>query len=716
MSRLVFASNQGAVGGGEVMLLQLADAARSLGHDVTVVAPAAQPETLNLAAAQGFAAVGIHGRSARDYLLNLRAWDRSERSGLLWCNGLRPAFATAGRPGRVIHLHQQPRGPLQRMAASAAMQGAQRVLVPSQAMRLAVPSATMFANWTTELDLRHRIPGDDTVTVGFLGRLSPDKGVDVLARAIEALNTTRPGRFRLLLAGEGRFVDESDRAIVDAALGPIADVTVQAGWLDRADFFNQVDVAVFPSVWAEPFGLVAAEAMATGTPFVISDAGALPEVVGPDFPWIARSGDADDLARVIIAASENVDQTVTRAARSRWEDLYSPEAGRIRLEIMLAELDIRTPRVGTPHVALAHDYLTQRGGAERVVVAMDRAFPEAEISTSLYDPDATFPEVAAATIHTSPLNRVSGLRRNFRVGLPFFPWAFQNTPLDPTADAVIVSTTGFAHGIRTDKPKLVYCHSPARFLYLPEEYLGGPWWKSPKGWALQLVRPFLIWWDQRAAMTADKYLCNSTVVQRRIRDVYGIEATVLHPPAGLNPGGPTTSVPEIDGWPGHHLLVSRLMPYKNVDVAIDAFRGMPDERLVVVGRGPMRAALAADLPANVVMLEGLDDAQLRHLYATAKSVVAPSREDFGLTPVEGYGFGVPTLALRSGGYLDTVLDGVTGYFFEVATPKAVAAAVRHLAEHPLPSGPIREHAMLFSEEHFAAGLKHHLSDLLEQVA
>ena len=716
MSRLVFASNQGAVGGGEVMLLQLADAARSLGHDVTVVAPSAEPETLDLASSEGFATFGIHGTSTRDYLVNLRAWDRAERSGLLWCNGLRPAFATAGRPGRVVHLHQQPTGAFQRAAALLAMTRAERVLVPSQATRLAVPSATRFANWTADLDLRQHAPAADTVTIGFLGRLSSDKGVVVLARAIEALNASHPGRFRLLLAGEARFSDDADRARVEAALQPTAEVTVRPGWLDRSEFFDSVDLAVFPSIVPESFGLVAAEAMATGTPFVVSDAGALPEVVGADFPWVARAGDAADLARTILAASAGTSEAVRLASRARWEDLYSPEAGRIRLETLLAELDIRTPRVGTPHVALAHDYLTQRGGAERVVIAMDKAFPEAEISTSLYDPDATFPEVAAATIHTSPLNRVSGLRRNFRVGLPFFPWAFQNTPIDPTADAVIVSTTGFAHGIRTDKPKLVYCHSPARFLYLPEEYLGGPWWKSPKGWALQLVRPFLIWWDQRAAMTADKYLCNSTVVQRRIRDVYGIEATVLHPPAGLDPVGPTTSVPEIDGWPGHYLLVSRLMPYKNVDVAIDAFRGLPDERLVIVGRGPMRAALAADLPPNVVMLEGLDDAQLRHLYATAKAVVAPSSEDFGLTPVEGYGFGVPALALRSGGYLDTVLDGVTGYFFEVATPEAVAAAVRRLSEHPLPSVPIREHAKLFSEEHFAAGLKHHLSHLLEKVA
>lgn len=709
MSRLVFASNQGAMGGGEVMLLQLAVTARNLGHDVTVVAPSADPETLDTAATHGFATVGIHGSSARDYLLNLRAWDKTQRKGLLWCNGLRPAFATSGHRDRIVHLHQEPTG-FQRSAARVAMLGAKRTLVPSQSMRQALPSAVAFPNWTAAPAERiHEPAADGTFTVGFLGRLSPEKGLTVLAEALRMLRPSHP-QLRLLLAGEARFVEYEQSQRLEQALAPIADITRRPGWLDRGEFFDTVDLAVFPSIVNESFGLVAAEAMASRTPFVISDAGALPEVAGANYPWIARAGDAADLARVIADAQTPNDELLERE-HARWEQLFSPEAGRIRLEILLAELGIYTPG-NKPRVALAHDYLTQRGGAERVVVAMDRVFPEAQISTSVYDPEGTYPDVAGSVIHTSPLNRITGLRRNFRAGLPLYPWAFENTPVDPSADAVLVSTTGFAHGIRTDVPKLVYCHSPARFLYLPEDYLGGPWWRTGKGWALKAVSPFLIRWDQQAARSATRYLCNSTVVQERIRRVYGIEASVLHPPAGLSADGPTAPVPEIADWQHYHLLVSRLMPYKNVDVAIEAFRELPDEHLVIVGRGPLRDELAATLPANVRMLEGLDDAQLRQLYSGATAVIAPSREDFGLTPVEGFGFGVPTLALRAGGYLDTVIDGVSGYFFDEATPEAIRAAVQHLNREPIDAAGIREHARAFSEERFAEGLNAHLSEIL----
>lgn len=364
-------------------------------------------------------------------------------------------------------------------------------------------------------------------------------------------------------------------------------------------------------------------------------------------------------------------------------------------------------------VALAHDYLTQRGGAERVALELTRVFPEAELFTSLYEPDDTFPEFADVRVRTSPLNRVAALRRNFRMGLPLFGWSFDHAEAAPDAEVMVISTTGFAHGIRTPAAKVVYCHSPARFLYLTDEYLGRPWWRSPLGWGLRGLRPRLIAWDQRAARSASLYLCNSTVVRDRIRQVYGIEATVVPPPAGLDPHGRREPVAALQGWPDHHLLVSRLMPYKNVDRVIEAFRSLPAERLLIVGRGPLRDQLASSLPDNVRLAEGLSDAQLRTAYAEAKSVVAASHEDFGLTPVEGFGFGVPTIALRAGGYLDTVIEGVSGWFFDHPTPPEIAAAVRWLADHPIDEDAIREHARQFSAEAFAAAVKSAVSQVTQ---
>lgn len=365
-----------------------------------------------------------------------------------------------------------------------------------------------------------------------------------------------------------------------------------------------------------------------------------------------------------------------------------------------------------PRVALAHDYLTQRGGAERVVLAMLRAFPEATIHTTLYDPEGTFPEFRDARIVVSPLNRVPLLRRDHRAALPFLPHAVSRLRVD--ADVVVASSSGWAHGIQTSGRKLVYCHAPARWLYQTETYLGGPATDSGRGRALLALQPWLRRWDQRAAETADGYLVNSHVVRGHVRDAYGIDADVLAPPFGIDPGGEQQPVKELDGWAGegYHLVVSRLMPYKNVGPVVEAFRQLPEERLVIVGRGPLEVELRATLPDNARLLTGLSDAQLRWSYAHAQALIAPSIEDFGLTPLEGAAFGRPTLALRAGGYLDTIAEGVSGSFFERPRAADIRAAVKGNAGRHWDENAIRAHAELFSEARFHARLRDEVDRLL----
>lgn len=356
-----------------------------------------------------------------------------------------------------------------------------------------------------------------------------------------------------------------------------------------------------------------------------------------------------------------------------------------------------------PRVAIAHDYFTQRGGAERVALAMLRAFPDATLYTTVYNPEATFPELRDVRVLTLPINRLGALRRDHRFGLPLYQGAIDRAPVID-ADVLLVSTTGFAHGFRTTGKKVVYCHSPARFLYLADEYLGGSPKKSPVGLALSALRPRLVAWDQRAAHSADRYLANSTVVRDRIKDVYGIDATVLPAPPAVNDAVGPESIAALSDWgPGFHLVVSRLLPYKNVDKVIEAFRGMPDRRLVIVGRGPMGEVLRRDLPGNVRILEGLSDGELAWAYANADALIAPSLEDYGLTPLEAGALGTPTLALRAGGYLDTVVDGVNGTFFEEPTAEAIRAAVtRH--DPAYSSATIKAHVALFSEANFRTRL------------
>ncbi|MDV3223458.1 glycosyltransferase, partial [Intrasporangium sp.] len=352
-----------------------------------------------------------------------------------------------------------------------------------------------------------------------------------------------------------------------------------------------------------------------------------------------------------------------------------------------------------PRVAIAHDYLTQRGGAERVVLSILRAFPEAVVHTTLYDPDGTFPEFRSARIVTSPLDRITRLRQDHRVSLPLLPWAIARLPVD--ADLVIASSSGWAHGVPTTGRKLVYCHAPARWLYQAEAYLGHDPRSSLKGRALLALSPALRAWDRRAAATADRYLVNSTVVRDRVKAAYGIDADVVPPPFGIDPEGPSEPVSELTDWAseGYHLLVSRLLPYKNVTEAVRAFDGL-DERLVVVGHGPLEARLRATAPPNVRIVSGLLDAQLRWAYAHATTLVAPSLEDFGLTPLEAGSFGRPTLALRDGGYLDTIAPGVSGDFFDAPTAQSIRAAVLAHRDHAWDAGAIRAHADTFSEEHF----------------
>lgn len=367
-----------------------------------------------------------------------------------------------------------------------------------------------------------------------------------------------------------------------------------------------------------------------------------------------------------------------------------------------------------PRVAIAHDYLTQRGGAERVVLAMCRAFPDATIYTTLYDPEGTYPEFKDKRIVTSPLNRIGVFRRDHRIALPLLPLA--SALVRPDADVVLASSTGWAHGFAGKQHRVVYCHSPARWLYLTDEYLGAPARDSLTGLALLAMRPFLTAWDQRKAKRPETYLANSNVVAERIQRVYGRTADVVPAPVTDHALEPEP-IEELADWidSGWLLVVSRLLPYKNADKVIEAVRGTP-HRLVIVGRGPEESRLQAMAPENVRMLSGLTDAQMTYAYRNARALIAPSFEDYGLTPLEAGLQGTPTLALEAGGYLDTVEPGVSGAFFDRPTPELIRAAIERFDDALYPPRQVREHVAQFSEERFAQRLRHEVSRVTTREA
>ncbi len=325
---MTFAANNGDVGGGEVMLLAMARAAAQAGYAVTVVAPAHPGGVVAKAEALGVDTV-VLAPDRRSYVADLRRWDRRRR-GLLWANGLVPTVATTGHTGRVVHLHRGPQGLLQHSAAVLGRRGALATVVPSRSLQRRAGGAIVLPNWHAPVRrTRATEPPAAGATFGFIGRLAPEKGIVVLLDAIEALVGQGAG-VRLLVAGESRFVTPEQRRQLEAALDRLGPSVERLGWISPEVLFDLVDVLVVPSTVAESFGLVAAEAMSARVPVVVSDAGALPEVVGPDHPWVARAGDVDSLVaalRSFLGTTASEREDIAAAAYDRWVTHYSPAVG-----------------------------------------------------------------------------------------------------------------------------------------------------------------------------------------------------------------------------------------------------------------------------------------------------------------------------------------------------------------------------------------------------
>jgi len=373
--------------------------------------------------------------------------------------------------------------------------------------------------------------------------------------------------------------------------------------------------------------------------------------------------------------------------------------------------------VDGPRVAIAHDYLTQRGGAEKVVLSMSRAFPDAPIYTLLYDPANTYPEFAERDIRVSRLNSLGVFRKNHRAALPILPFAANAMHVD--ADVVLTSSSGWAHGFTTTGRKLVHCHSPARWLYLPDMYLGEDSGRLKRA-VLAATSGRMRSWDRRAASSCDRYLAVSTVVQRRIADAYGISADVLFPPVAMSRDATTEPIPELLRWlsadgesdpdEAFYLCVSRLLPYKNVDAVVGAFAGRP-QRLVVVGRGPDAERIAAGKTSNVLMLSDLTNGQMSWLYKHCRALVAASHEDYGLTPIEAGVWGKPSVVLRWGGFLDTVHEDITGIYFDEPEAAAIAEALDRFETSSFDPDKVRRHVDQFTEEQYAEALYAAVDDL-----
>lgn len=349
-------------------------------------------------------------------------------------------------------------------------------------------------------------------------------------------------------------------------------------------------------------------------------------------------------------------------------------------------------------VVIVHDYLTQFGGAERVVATLHRMFPKSPILTSLYAADRTFPALRDADIRTGFLQRIPGATRRFRWLLPLYPLYF-NALRVPACEVVLSSSSGWAHAIR--KPNgsvhVCYCYTPARWLWDFDRYVEREGFSSFLITLLQGLTWVLRRWDLRMSRRPDHYIAISRLVADRIRRYYNREATVIYPPVDV------ARFPLSTSDQGYFLVVSRLNAYKRVDLAVEACSelGVP---LHVVGDGPMAETLRGKASPNVRFLGALSDAELVAQYAGCRAIIFCGLEDFGIVPLEANACGKPVIALAAGGALETVIDGKTGILFQTQTVASLREAIRRCMETSFDPHALRGHAEQFSPECFAAQL------------
>lgn len=355
-------------------------------------------------------------------------------------------------------------------------------------------------------------------------------------------------------------------------------------------------------------------------------------------------------------------------------------------------------------VALVHDYLTQTGGAERVVLALHRLFPDAPVYTTVYDPEGTYPAFKSVDVRSTWLQRLPHSGSWARALLPVYPLAVESLKLSGY-DLVISSSSGWAHGTRVrGGAHLCYCYTPGRWLYQTDSYLRDA--GHVPGYVRPLLPPLLGMirrWDRIAASRPDAFCAMTEQLAERISATWGRSSVaVVPPPVDLDRIRP---VP-VDPAGPFFLVVSRLLAYKRVDLAIRACAEMR-QRLVVVGAGPAWRALhelAANLGADVTFLSRATDRTLNGLLHSCTALIQAGEEDFGLGPLEVNAAGRPAVVFGRGGALATTIDGVTGTVFPEPTVASLVSALEIAGEQQWDVTKLRSHASGFSEQAFASRL------------
>jgi glycosyltransferase involved in cell wall biosynthesis len=360
-------------------------------------------------------------------------------------------------------------------------------------------------------------------------------------------------------------------------------------------------------------------------------------------------------------------------------------------------------------VALVHDWLTGMRGGEKCLEAFCELFPEAPIYTLVHRPGSVSPTIEAHPIHTSFIQRAPAGPAHYQRYLPLYPLAIERFDLRGY-DLVLSSSHAVAKGVivHPGTTHVCYCHTPMRYVWHAyEDYFGRGRYRFPVSWGLAWTATWLRTWDVASTSRVDHFVANSTNVASRIRRYYGRAASVVHPPLETDRFTPDPGVARED----FYLVISALVPYKRLELAIEAARRR-GRRLIVIGSGVERRRLARLGGPQVDFLGWLPDAALVDHLRRARALLFPGEEDFGIVPLEAMACGTPVVAYAAGGALETVVDGETGVFFAESTTDALVAALERLERLELSPDAGRARALQFSRARFLTRMREEIATAL----
>ena len=352
-------------------------------------------------------------------------------------------------------------------------------------------------------------------------------------------------------------------------------------------------------------------------------------------------------------------------------------------------------------IALVHYWLTGMRGGEKVVQSICNLYPDMDIFTLVYDEAKIVESIKKHNINTSIIQKLPFGKKKYKIYLPFMPVAIEQFDLSEY-DIVISSESGIAKGVLT-KPEtchICYCHTPMRYLWnMYFEYLKNEKIGFLKGSFIKVFFNYLRLWDVASAMRVNYFISNSNNVRKRILKYYNRDSEVIYPPVDVENFKLESKKQD------YYLVVSQLVSYKRIDLAVEAFNRLKRE-LIIIGEGPELKRLKKIAGANIKFLGWQSGEELRKYYANAKAFIFPGEEDFGITPVEAQASGTPVIGFGKGGLLETVIDKETGLFFYKQEIKDLIEAINSFESNKskFDSDKIRKNSLKFSREIFESRL------------